>query len=144
MTVKVKKYIYSGLIGLVVFLLASFWMHSRGKKELPVYAKRTAEVKSAYQYSLEDVQLLNKLPCYCNCHQLGHKNVHDCFIRRMKDNGRAVFNKHGSDCGICYSIVLEAKQLKKEGKKNLEIREVIDSKYSKYGEGTNTPKLQNE
>ena len=118
-----------GFISLLVF--SYNWKNKGGDiSQLPEYAMRTASIQAAYQYALDNPNLLDYIPCYCNCYRLGHKNVGDCFI-----------DEHGSNCGICYSTVLESKSLFEEGKSIQEIREYIDNKYSSYGQGTNTPQL---
>ncbi|MFH1671645.1 MAG: PCYCGC motif-containing (lipo)protein [Candidatus Portnoybacteria bacterium] len=127
-----------GLVGLLVF---GYGWQNKGTdaNQLPKYAMRTASVQAAYRYALDNPELLDYIPCYCDCSSLGHEDVGDCFIKGLKDNGEVVFDEHGSNCGICYSTVLESKELLKQGKSVKEIREYIDNKYSEYGQGTDTP-----
>ncbi len=138
---KVLYLVFVLLVLITGFLLASyFWRNiSKKKGDLPGYALRNSDIKTSYKYAVSDPGLLENIPCYCNCHRLGHKNVKDCFIEKKEEN-KIVFSDHGANCGICYSIVLDAKKMNKRGKSVQEIRSFIDNKYSRYGRGTNTPK----
>lgn len=128
----------SAFIGLLSF---SYFWASKGEERtnLPKYARRTAEVQAAYEYTLENPELLESIPCYCNCRRLGHQDVSQCFVREFKENGLVVFDEHGADCAICYSTVLDSKSLFEQRMSVREIRDYIDNKYSFYGQGTNTP-----
>jgi hypothetical protein len=110
------------------------------QNKIPDYARRTEEVKLAYEFALSNPEVLTKIPCYCGCDRLGHQSVENCFVKEFKKDGGVVFEKHGAYCGMCYSIVLETKELFEQGKNISEIRQYIDNKYSKYGgQPTNTP-----
>lgn len=136
---KIKKLIFA--IAICIFLIAFgtiFYLH-KGNNQFPEFAKRSKDVETAYQYAIKEPQILNKIPCYCGCYQIGHQSVENCFVKEFKKDGGVIFEKHGAYCGMCYSIVLEIKQLSQQGKNLLEIRQYIENKYSKYGRGTNTP-----
>ncbi len=138
-----KGILIFGLAFVLLTTLAGINYFSVNKKqvgELPQYALRTPKVQAAYEYALEDQDLLKHIPCYCNCHRLGHQHVGECFVKDIKESGEVVFDNHGSNCGTCYNIVLESKSLKEQGKIVQEIREYIDNKYSQYGQPTFTPK----
>jgi len=128
-------------LGVVVLLIFSYQWQNKGSdaNELPKYALRTAEVRAAYEYALENPGLLENMPCYCDCNGLGHEHVRHCFIKEFKGDGRVVFDEHGANCGICYSTVLDSKTLLEKGETIREIRDFIDNKYSQYGQGTKTP-----
>lgn len=129
----------------VTMFVLIFGLYSFNRKDqnrgirLPAYARWSEEVKLAYQFALSNPLVLNKIPCYCGCYRLNHQSVENCFIKDFKKSGAPIFDSHGAYCGICYSIVLDAKQLFEQGKNILEIRQFINNKYSKYGRGTNTP-----
>ncbi len=129
-------------LGIVALLTFSYNWQNKGEdaNQLPKYAMRTASVQAAYQYSLDNPELLDHIPCYCNCYNLGHKDVGSCFVKEFKEDGKVVFDEHGANCGICYSTVLDAKNLFEENWSASEIREYIDNKYSGYGQGTKTPR----
>ncbi|MBU1136905.1 PCYCGC domain-containing protein [Patescibacteria group bacterium] len=134
-------------LGITLILIAGgllagsyFWQNKgQERSNLPQYATRTASVQAAYQHALDNPELLQYIPCYCNCYQLGHKNVDECFIKEFKPDGKVVFDEHGANCGICYATVLDSQLLFDQGKTIQEIREYVDNKYSSYGQGTNTP-----
>ena len=128
-------------LGIIALLVFSYTWQNKGEdaNQLPKYTTRTASVQAAYQYSLDNPELLDHIPCYCNCYRLGHEDVGNCFVKEFKEDGKVVFDEHGANCGICYSTVLDAKNLFEEGKSAKEIREFVDNKYSGYGQGTNTP-----
>jgi hypothetical protein len=110
------------------------------QNKIPGYAQRTKEVKLAYEFALSNPEVLTKIPCYCGCVRLGHQSVEDCFIKEFKKDGKIVFERHGAYCGMCYSIVLDVKELSQQGKSVPEMRQFIVDKYSKYGgQPTNTP-----
>lgn len=134
-------WIVAVVFAIVILLGFGYYWQNRGVNggSLPGYALKTNEVKAAYQYSLEDPEMLDYIPCYCNCYRLGHENVRECFVKEVKDDGKMVFDEHGSNCGICYYTVLESKALLEEGRSIQEIRSYIDNKYSGYGRGTDTP-----
>ena len=130
------------IIGIVAVLGFNYYRLNRGVEanSLPAYAQRNEQVEAAYQYTIENPELLENIPCYCNCYRQGHKSVEDCFVKEFKDDEKVVFDEHGAYCGICYYTVLDSKKLSEEGESPQEIREFIDAKYSQYGLPTNTPK----
>lgn len=131
---KINKFTL-GLTVFVLLLVSAYWFNNQGQSvnNLPAYARRTERIGQAYTYAVENKQFLSEIPCYCNCHRQGHQNVEDCFISSFKTNGKVVFDSHGANCGICYSIVHDAMNLKEQGKSTQEIEKIIDSKYSQYG-----------
>ncbi len=38
------------------------------------------KAKKAYQVAREIPEILNQMPCFCECEPLGHENLLDCFI----------------------------------------------------------------
>lgn len=139
---KNSKVLFLAITLIMGGLLASnYYLQNRGadKDDLPKYARRNFEVQAAYKFALSDPQLLSQIPCYCGCYRLGHRNTGDCFIKETKEDGKVVFEEHGANCGMCYSIVLDSKELYEKGKSVQEIRDYIDDKYSSYGQGTDTP-----
>lgn len=117
--------IFGGLFGLKYYFGA--------REGLPAYAQNNADIQTAYEYALEKPELLEQIPCYCGCSQIGHKNVEDCFVKEFRNDGRVVFDEHGANCGICYSTALDSKALFEKGKSPQEVKNFIDEKYSRYG-----------
>lgn len=115
---------------------------TRGKQQLPSFLlKAEPQVVKAYLAAADHTEILEKIPCYCGCSlSAGHKNNKNCFIKEVRADGSIVWDSHGVTCGVCQTIALESAQLKQAGKSNLEIRNYIDSKYSKgFAEPTPTP-----
>jgi len=142
---KKNKNLYITIIFVLLiigFLTFSYYLNNKGAeaKNLPKYALKGPKVQEAYEYVAENPEFLDYIPCYCNCHGLGHDNIKNCFVSKFKSNGYVVFDHHGADCSICYHTVLDSKNLFQQGKSVKEIRDFIDNKYSHYGIGTSTPK----
>lgn len=115
---------------------------TKGKQELPSFLlKAEPHIVKAYQAAADHTEVLEKIPCYCGCSlSAGHKNNKNCFIKEVQTDGSIVWDSHGVTCGVCQTIALESAQLKQVGKSDLEIRNYIDSKYSKgFAEPTPTP-----
>jgi hypothetical protein len=122
------------IILISIFIIEIYFSRSLPRQnKTPNYTQRTEEVKLAYEFALSNPEVLTKIPCYCGCVQLGHRSVENCFVKEFKKVGGVVFEKHGAYCGMCYSIVLETKELFQQGNDISEIRQYIDNKYSKYG-----------
>ena len=124
-------------------LISNYYFQDKDvdRDKLPKYSQRNPEVRAAYEYALSNPEILSNIPCYCGCYRLGHENVGNCFIKEVKEDGKVIFEEHGANCGMCYSIVLDSQELFEEGKSVQEIRNYIDNKYSSYGQGTDTPKI---
>jgi hypothetical protein len=140
-SMKNLKIFVLAIIATLVFIIGIYFSNLSSKQnKIPDYAQRTKEVKLAYEFALSNPEALTKIPCYCGCVRLGHRSVEDCFIKEFKKDGKIVFERHGAYCGMCYSIVLDVKELSQQGKSIPETRKFIIDKYSKYGDQpTNTP-----
>lgn len=101
-----------------------------------------SEVTRIYQEVPKHSDLLAHMPCFCGCGQsVGHQNNLDCFIHQQS-NDNITWDSHATTCGVCLDIADESIQMKKSGKSEKEIREVIDQKYGQgYAEPTPTPAL---
>jgi len=75
----------------------------RKADKLPYYAVTNAMTLKAYTYATEHPEVLEQIPCYCGCGELGHKSVRDCFI---SDNGN--YDDHASTCDTCVGIAMKA------------------------------------
>jgi len=142
---KIDKNLYLTIIFVLIIgglLGFSYYLNNKGVEAsvLPKYALGDPKAQEAYEYVVENPEFLDYIPCYCNCHSLGHTNIKDCFVSKFEGNGYVVFDSHGADCAICYNTVLNSKNLFHQGKSVQEIRNFINNKYSQYGIATNTPK----
>lgn len=97
--------------------------------------KRTLET---YTIATQIPEVLEKIPCYCSCGDIGHKSVKNCFVNEYGD-----FDSHGANCDLCMREVLDVDMWYKQGVPLREIRSRIDEKYGRdYGRGTDTPLFQ--
>lgn len=123
----IKKTIVLYLITLVilfgVFAVASKFF--KGEMELPIGAQINEDIKTAYLFARDHKEVLIHMPCYCGCDKIGHKNNYECYI---DENGE--YTDHGSLCGGCLSITLDAKKLYEEGRSIEEIKAYIVEKHS--------------
>ena len=109
-------------VGFSVFSL--FSLKLSGTQDFPLAAQENEQVKTAYLFAQEQQTLLERLPCFCGCVNMGHRHNRDCYI---DDDGNWV--EHGSLCGGCVGVTLDAKKLFLEGKSVKEIRAFVDEKY---------------
>lgn len=63
--------------------------------EMPVYVKQAApEVQEAYRFAVANREVLEKIPCYCGCNQVGHQNNYQCYVA---EDGRILeFDNHAA------------------------------------------------
>lgn len=113
-------------------------------KVLPEFLKdKSEDMKVIYANTAQNKELLEKIPCYCGCGEsAGHKNNYDCFIHENKEDGKVVWDDHGTKCGVCLEIAAQSVSDLKTGKSIKEIRQSIDEKYkSGYAKPTPTPEI---
>jgi len=97
------------------------------------------EVQEAYAFVAANPDDAQYIPCYCGCGEhSGHRWVRDCFVKEWTATG-IKYDDHGSGCDICVNIALELKNGLAKGQTLPAIRKTVDSKYSKFGGGTDTP-----
>ena len=97
-----------------------------------------AEMVATYQYVEGHSAMAKQIPCYCGCGKaIGHRNLLDCFVIEP-----GVYSDHASGCMVCGNEANDVRRLADEGRSPREIRDWIDTEYSKYGPATNTPKVR--
>ncbi|MGW8788147.1 PCYCGC motif-containing (lipo)protein [Heyndrickxia sporothermodurans] len=111
------------------------------KDVLPTFLNNTSEtVQTIYQAAASHQELLEHMPCYCGCGEMGHKDNYDCFIQENKKNGAIVWDEHGVNCDVCLEIAAQSIVDYNKGKSMKEIRKSIDEKYKEgYAKPTPTP-----
>lgn len=63
--------------------------------QLPERVRRAPQdVQEACQFAIANPDVLSKIPCYCQCGDIGHKSDLDCFIQRFNSDGSAIFDYH--------------------------------------------------
>jgi hypothetical protein len=90
-------------------------------------------VQQAYQFAVANPDVMQQLPCYCGCGEMGHKSNYACYVSGTDANGKPVYDTHALGCSICVDITQDAMRLLKEGKSVAEIRQYVDATYAKYG-----------
>jgi len=90
-------------------------------------------VREAYQFAAANPDLMQQIPCYCGCGNIGHTSNYDCYVASVDDNGGITFDSHALGCSICVDITQDAMRMMREGKNPQEVRAAIDAAYSKYG-----------
>ena len=131
---------------MVILLMATFVLPSglfllpscsSGERKFPAFVYNSAQVLQAYETAVQIPEVLVLMPCYCFCGEAhGHKNLKDCFFK--KDGS---LNDHAAFCDICEMEVADIAQWQGEGYSLEQIRGLIEKKYSRYGEPTDTPPL---
>lgn len=70
------------------------------------------KVRAAYQAAREIPQTIAQLPCFCYCDEsFGHKSLHSCYE-----------SDHSTGCSTCLDEALMARQLKREGLGDEQVR----------------------
>lgn len=101
-----------------------------------------AAVKQAYVYAADHPEILQYIPCYCGCgsaaHNGGHSDNERCYVVERSADGWMILEPHGSQCGTCVGITLDAKTWLVSGVPLREVRARIDAKWSSSGPPTQT------
>ena len=87
-----------------------------------------------YHFIESEPDLASRIPCYCGCRSLSHRNLLDCYLR--PDGG---YEQHASGCGICGWEADDVEKMLAEGADPSRIRAAIDEEYGSYGKPTDTP-----
>lgn len=92
-----------------------------------------AQVQQAYQFAAANPEVMQRIPCYCGCGDMGHTSNYACYIGGKNADGSPIYDTHALGCSICVDITLDAMRLLKEGKTVAEIKAYIDQTYAQYG-----------
>lgn len=106
----------------------------------PFLNDKQKEMRQIYQLAATNSELLQYIPCYCGCGEVaGHQSNLNCFVA-SKEEGKIEWDDHGTRCGVCLDIAVEASLMLRDGKSVKDIRQAIDTKYKEgYAEPTPTP-----
>jgi hypothetical protein len=136
---KLTLLLATGLILLTVLPACSAQQEAVHLSMLPL-DKLPAEVQSApvsvqeaYQFASINPDVMENIPCYCGCGDIGHTSNYDCYVSDMDRNGNPVFDNHALGCSICVDITQDVMRMLREGKNPQEARTYVDATYSKYG-----------
>ncbi len=140
------------IIFVLVFLLASLMIAGCSPKndyqifqlapveDLPEEVQTApVSVQNAYQFAVENPQILKEIPCYCGCGSMGHNSNYACYIKDDTSPDELVFDGHALGCSICVDITQDTMDMLDQGLSLSEIQVEIDSIYSAFGP-SNMPK----
>jgi hypothetical protein len=90
-------------------------------------------VQEAYQFASINPDVMQNIPCYCGCGNIGHTSNYSCYVSDVDAHGNIKFDNHALGCSICVDITQDVMRMLREGKSTQEARTYIDATYSKYG-----------
>lgn len=90
-------------------------------------------VQQAYQFNVANPDVMENIPCYCGCGNVGHTSNYDCYVADVDAAGQITFDNHALGCSICVDITQDVMRMLEDGKSSQEARAYIDATYSKYG-----------
>jgi hypothetical protein len=92
-----------------------------------------AVVQQAYQFAAANPSVMQQIPCYCGCGDIGHTSNYACYISGKDSNGQLIYDSHALGCSICVDITQDVMRLMKQDKSPGEIKAYIDQTYAQYG-----------
>lgn len=90
-------------------------------------------VQEAYQFNASNPDIMQDIPCYCGCGDIGHTSNYDCYISEVDASGKITFDNHALGCSICVDITQDVMRMLRDGKTPQDARAYVDATYSKYG-----------
>jgi hypothetical protein len=109
-------------------------LHMMSMDHMPAQVQSApVTVQEAYQFSAANPDVMENIPCYCGCGNIGHTSNYACYISQVDDKGNIAFDNHALGCSICVDITQDVMRILREGKGSQEARAYIDATYSKYG-----------
>lgn len=90
-------------------------------------------VQEAYQFNTANPDIMQDIPCYCGCGDIGHTSNYDCYVSNIDDKNNITFDNHALGCSICVDITQDVMRMLRDGKSPQDARAYIDATYSKYG-----------
>lgn len=90
-------------------------------------------VQQAYQFNVANPDIMENIPCYCGCGNVGHTSNYDCYVADVAAGGQIKFDSHALGCSICVDITQDVMRILQDGKSPQDARAYIDVTYSKYG-----------
>lgn len=90
-------------------------------------------VQEAYQFNVANPDIMQDIPCYCGCGDIGHTSNYDCYVSDVDAQGNIQFDNHALGCSICVDITKDVMRMLQDGKTPAEARAYVDATYAKYG-----------
>lgn len=57
-----------------------------------LFHKAPASVQEAYRYAVANHDLLQWMPCFCGCGDLGHTSNFDCYVQEVRGDGAVLLD----------------------------------------------------
>lgn len=71
------------------------WLETVPAGQLPSFALNKSEkVQEAYRYAVDHEDMLQYIPCFCGCKNIGHQHNAACYITERLADGQVIFNSH--------------------------------------------------
>jgi hypothetical protein len=65
--------------------------------ELPSFARTgSPKAQEAYRYAATHGEILQYIPCFCGCTNVGHHHNGECYVAERLPGGRLTFTSHGA------------------------------------------------
>ena len=90
-------------------------------------------VLTAYQFNTANPDVMEDIPCYCGCGDIGHTSNYDCYVSSVDVKGNITFDNHALGCSICVDITQDVMRMLREGKSPQDARVYVDATYSRFG-----------
>lgn len=98
-----------------------------------------AVIQEVYRYAAANHDVLQFIPCFCGCADLGHPSNFGCYVREVYPDGRIRVNTHSFDCAVCAGVTRDVIEMRSQGVPLKAIRATVDMRWSGSGPSTNTP-----
>ena len=109
-------------------------LHMMPLGEMPAEVQSAPmSVQVAYQFNAANPDIMEDIPCYCGCGDIGHTSNFDCYVSDVDASGKITFDNHALGCSICVDITQDVMRMLRDGKSPQDARAYIDATYSKYG-----------
>lgn len=137
-----RKFVFMLLVAILVLVSLPACSANSGATDLHMMSpdQMPADVQSApttvqqaYQFAAANPDVLQNIPCYCGCGNIGHTSNYACYVSAVDEKGGITFDSHALGCSICVDITQDTMRLMREGKSVPEIRAYVDATYSQYG-----------
>jgi hypothetical protein len=136
-----RKLLFSLLIGLVALAVLPACstqqqsdLHMMSMDQMPAEVQSApVSVQEAYQFAAANPDVMENIPCYCGCGNIGHTSNYACYVSQVDANGSITYDNHALGCSICVDITQDVMRMLREGKSPQEARTYVDATYAKYG-----------
>lgn len=71
-------------------------LHTVPSGHLPAFAaSASSSVQTVYRYAVAHPGILQYIPCFCGCRNIGHRHNGDCYVRARHADGTITYTSHG-------------------------------------------------